>query len=58
MLDKLPGAQRQALIMYYFKDMAIIDIASAMQSSELAVRSLIKRGKAALRDNAKATIMA
>lgn len=49
-LDKLPDTQRQAIFLYYYKDMTIPEIADKMESTESAIRSLLKRAKAILRD--------
>jgi len=45
----LPDSQRQALTMFYFEDQDVARIASALNTTEQAVRSLLKRGKQALR---------
>ncbi len=49
LLDMLPSQQKSALSLYYCEEMEIPEIASYMKISELAVRSLIKRGKEKLR---------
>lgn len=45
----LPDRQREAVILRYFHDLPVGDTAAAMGISEDAVRSLTKRGVAALR---------
>tara|TARA_B100001750_G_C15520408_1_gene611072 strand:+ start:3651 stop:4247 length:597 start_codon:yes stop_codon:yes gene_type:complete len=50
LLEKLPDTQREAIFLYYYKDMNIPEIAQKMNSTDIAVRSLLKRGKAILRD--------
>ena len=49
LLDTLPEQQALALRMYYYEDKKVEDIAAELDNTELGVRSLIKRGKAALR---------
>lgn len=49
-LNRLPDAQKEAIFLYYYKEMTIPAIARQMESTEVAVRSLLKRGKALLRD--------
>jgi RNA polymerase sigma-70 factor (ECF subfamily) len=51
LLADLPTNQALALRMYYLEDKTIPDIASDMGKSELSVRSMIKRGKAGLREH-------
>jgi RNA polymerase sigma-70 factor (ECF subfamily) len=48
-LARLPDSQRRALTMFYFEDLDVARIASALETTEQAVRSLLKRGKQALR---------
>ncbi len=48
-LERLPAAQRQALTMFYFEDLDVARIANALDTTEQAVRSLLKRGKQGLR---------
>ncbi len=48
-IDRLPENQARALRHYYFENHDVAAIAEAMDSSEQAVRSLLKRGKQALR---------
>lgn len=50
LLQKLPETQRDAIFLYYYKELTIPEIAKKMDSTEVAVRSLLKRGKAILRD--------
>jgi RNA polymerase sigma-70 factor (ECF subfamily) len=51
LLDLLPDQQKSAISLYYCEEMDIPDIAGYMKISELAVRSLIKRGKEKMRDS-------
>jgi RNA polymerase sigma-70 factor (ECF subfamily) len=48
-LAKLPDSQRRALTLFYFEDQDVARIAAALETTEQAVRSLLKRGKQALR---------
>jgi RNA polymerase sigma-70 factor (ECF subfamily) len=48
-LARLPDSQRQALTMFYFEDQDVARIAAALDTTEQAVRSLLKRGKQTLR---------
>lgn len=48
-LARLPDTQRRALTMFYFEDLDVARIAAALETTEQAVRSLLKRGKQALR---------
>lgn len=48
-LQRLPASQRQALTLYYFEDLDVARIAGVLDTTEQAVRSLLKRGKQALR---------
>lgn len=48
-LGKLPDTQRQALTLFYFEELEVGRIADAMGCSEQAVRSLLKRGRQALK---------
>lgn len=50
LLADLPGNQALALKLYYLEEQSIADIAFSMGKSELSIRSMIKRGKASLRD--------
>lgn len=47
---KLPENQMHALVLYYFEEMPVADISQRLGTSELAVRSLLKRGKQGLRN--------
>lgn len=51
LLEELPTNQSLALKAYYLEEKSISDIALDMDKSELSVRSMIKRGKAGLRDH-------
>ncbi|MGH1559734.1 RNA polymerase sigma factor [Caulobacter segnis] len=48
-LARLPDSQRQALTMFYFEDQDVARIACVLDTTEQAVRSLLKRGKQSLR---------
>lgn len=48
-MAKIPHAQREALMLFYFQDFDVARIALTMDSTEQAVRSLLKRGRQALR---------
>jgi RNA polymerase sigma-70 factor (ECF subfamily) len=48
-LARLPDSQRRALTMFYFEDLDVARIAATLETTEQAVRSLLKRGKQALR---------
>lgn len=47
---RLPEAQKTALQLFYFEDQDVDQIATTMDASEQAVRSLLKRGRQALRE--------
>ncbi len=49
LLAELPLSQRLALTLFYYEDAALADIASRLGVTELAARSLLKRGKQKLR---------
>jgi RNA polymerase sigma-70 factor (ECF subfamily) len=49
-MTKLPENQMHALVLYYFEDMPVADISQRLGTSELGVRSLLKRGKQGLRN--------
>ncbi len=49
-MARLPQAQREALMQFYFQDFDVARIAASMDSTEQAVRSLLKRGRQALRN--------
>lgn len=48
-LKRLPANQRRAIELYYYEDMEVARIAEVMVTSEQSVRSLLKRGKQALK---------
>lgn len=50
LLNDLPHQQRLALSYYYADERDVDEIAELLQSSESAVRALLKRGKARLRE--------
>ena len=47
-LARLPESQRRALVLFYFDNLDVEQIAVQMLTSELSVRSLLKRGRKAL----------
>lgn len=50
LLAELPSQQQRALRLYYYEEASMEQIASSLEVSELAARSLIKRGKQKLRE--------
>jgi RNA polymerase sigma-70 factor (ECF subfamily) len=48
-MKTLPANQRTALTLFYFEDFDVMRIAQEMATSEQSVRSLLKRGRQALR---------
>lgn len=48
-LERLPASQVQALTLFYFEELDVSRIADLMDCSEQAVRSLLKRGRQALK---------
>jgi RNA polymerase sigma-70 factor (ECF subfamily) len=51
LLDRLPATQKQALTLFYFEELDVSRIADVLDCSEQAVRSLLKRGRQALKTN-------
>lgn len=49
-LKELPEKQMFALLYFYYEDMTVEEICTRLHASEDAVRSLLKRGKAGMRD--------
>lgn len=49
LLAELPGNQKMALELFYYEEASVPQIASRLRVSELAARSLLKRGKQKLR---------
>jgi len=49
-LDTLPENQRMALVLFRFQSLPYRDIAATMHTTEKAVKSLLARARAALRD--------
>lgn len=49
MIAELPSAQSRALTFYYFRNLDIADIADRMLITPIAVRALLKRGRAGLK---------
>ncbi len=52
-LCSLPNKQKEAIQLYYFKDMSALEVAKAMNKSEQSVRSLLKRARASLKETLK-----
>jgi RNA polymerase sigma factor (sigma-70 family) len=50
-LDRLPPAQRAAMVLRYMDDLPVRQVAQAMARTESAVESLLSRGRDALRRN-------
>lgn len=48
-LQRLPATQRRAIELFYYEDMEVARIAEVMLTSEQSVRSLLKRGRQALK---------
>ena len=48
-LRKLPDAQRAAVILFYYADLPVSDIAARLGSNSLAVRANLSRGRGRLR---------
>ena len=48
-LRQLPDAQRAAVILFYYADLSIRDIAARMDTNSLAVRANLSRGRRRLR---------
>lgn len=46
----LPHTQKKVIHLFYFKEMTVPEIAKYINSTEIAVRSLLKRGKKSLRE--------
>jgi RNA polymerase sigma-70 factor (ECF subfamily) len=49
-LSNLPDAQKAALLLYYYEELSVEEIAIELDNTTQGIRSLLKRGKAALRD--------
>ena len=49
-LAKLPDAQRAAVILYYYADLPVAEIAARLGSNRLAVRANLSRGRRRLHD--------
>jgi RNA polymerase sigma factor (sigma-70 family) len=48
-LRQLPGGQRAAVILFYYADLPVAEIASRLGSNQLAVRANLSRGRRRLR---------
>jgi RNA polymerase sigma-70 factor (ECF subfamily) len=49
-LRKLPSAQRAAVVLFYYADLPIREIASRLETNSLAVRANLSRGRRRLRE--------
>lgn len=49
LIEKLPEQQRLALLLFYYEELDIRQIANRLDTSEQAARSLLKRGRMALK---------
>ena len=49
-MDRLPGLERQALLLSAIEELSTADIAKVMNKSESAVRALLHRGRTRLRE--------
>jgi RNA polymerase sigma factor (sigma-70 family) len=49
-LRRLPDAQRAAVVLFYYADLPIRDIAARLGSNSLAVRANLSRGRSRLRE--------
>jgi RNA polymerase sigma-70 factor (ECF subfamily) len=49
-LSELPDAQRAAVILYYYADLPVREIAARLGSNGLAIRANLSRGRRRLRD--------
>ena len=50
LMRSLPQMQSMALNMYYYQELSVSEIAVKLDKSEQSIRSLLKRGKATLKD--------
>lgn len=50
LLEELPEMQRMALLLYYYEELSITEISDRLEKSEQSVRSLLKRGRATLKE--------
>lgn len=50
LMKSLPEMQAMALRMYYYQELSVDEIAMKLDKSEQSIRSLLKRGKATLKD--------
>lgn len=53
LMRDLPDKQRIALLMYYYEELSVEEISTKLDKSEQSVRSLLKRGRATLKDKIK-----
>lgn len=49
LIQTLPAAQRRVMQLHYFRDMDVMEISEHLCSTEQSVRSLLKRGRKAMR---------
>lgn len=50
LMQSLPTGQKDALKMYYYEEKSVQEICNALSKSEDSIRSLLKRGKAELKE--------
>lgn len=55
MMDALPEQQKDALQLYYFEEKSVNEICTTLSKSEESIRSLLKRGKAGLKEKMQST---
>lgn len=49
-MDELPETQKNAMLFYYYEELTVEEISIKMDTTEQAVRSLLKRGKKSLKE--------
>lgn len=50
LMAQLPEAQRLAILLYYYEELSVDEISAKLETTEQAVRSLLKRGRKKLKD--------
>ena len=50
LLAQLPEMQRIAMLLYYYEELSVYEISAKLETTEQGVRSLLKRGRKALKD--------
>ena len=50
LLSELPETQRMAMLLYYYEELSVDEISAKLETSEQSVRSLLKRGRKALKE--------